>query len=508
MTLVNRVSAFFLLAMAVMLLGYSALMYFVIRHHIYDQFDHDLLASLHSLVAAVEVEDDDVKWQPSDHTISLGDEIHSDEARWIIIDQDQSPVDHSRNLNLDSAPGQFLLHLAAAEPEPSLVEINEAGERTEWRYARRRLAAPYPKPVSERDRDESAAVTVLVARDSSDLQTNLQRLLLLAGLIPLGLWLLAAIFGRRFCRRALEPLRTMSSQARSMTEPQFEIRLPVNSTRDELSDLALAFNELLDRLQAAFDRQHRFTGDAAHQLRSPLTVFLGQIDVALRRPRQPDEYRQTLTILRDQAIELRQMVESLLFLARAAASSIPPDTQPIELTAWLPAYLERWLDHPRASDLSFFPANPVVVQASESLLSQLLDNLISNALKYSPPATPVAVRVVRAGHAAADQVQIEVQDRGPGIAPEDQAALFDPFFRSAQARRSGAPGVGLGLAIASRLAEVLGGRLDCDSKLGQGSTFRLSLPAEPADDTRSRIVPTPMATSAASIPGKPWTNPS
>jgi signal transduction histidine kinase len=303
---------------------------------------------------------------------------------------------------------------------------------------------------------------------------------LLAGLLPIAAWSLAALAGRWSCRQALAPVGQMAELARA-SAGSFRVRFPVGSTHDELSDLSNAFNGLLEQLQAVFERQRRFTGDAAHQLRTPLTVLRGQVDVALRRPRSADEYTQTLTVVQQQTVELQQLVDELLFLARSAVPAGEPTRT--DLAVWLPGYVERWKDSPRAADIALapnelIPDGSVTIRTVPTLLAQLLDNLLNNAIKYSPTGTPIHLSAVRSSAG----VTVTVEDRGLGIAPEDQASLFTPFFRTAQARQSGAPGTGLGLAIAAHLATALGGALHVESQLGSGSRFMATFPA--ADDLR------------------------
>jgi signal transduction histidine kinase len=235
---------------------------------------------------------------------------------------------------------------------------------------------------------------------------------------------------------------------------------------------------LLDRLQDSFERQRRFTGDASHQLRTPLAAMLGQAEVALRHDRTTSEYRSVLERVQDRALELRQIVEMLLFLARADAESSPPPREPLCLRAWVQNYLARWSAHPRAADLKLeLPADDSLdVETNQPLLSQLVDNLLENACKYSLPGSAVTVKLRREGSAVA----LAVEDAGSGIPGEDLPHLFEPFYRSAASRRQGVAGVGLGLAIARRIAGALGGSLEVDSVLGQGSRFTLRLPAIPA----------------------------
>jgi signal transduction histidine kinase len=296
----------------------------------------------------------------------------------------------------------------------------------------------------------------------------------LVSALPLGAWLIAAAAGHWFCRRALQPVLDMSQRARSMTGADFHSRLPVSDTQDELAELAVAFNTLLDRQHRAFEQQQRFTGDAAHELRTPLTVLLGQIEVSLRRPRSAEQYVATLGLLHDQTVQLQKIVESLLFLARAEEDAVLPDCETIALDQWLAVYMHRFAEHPRRADigLSGDDHGACQIRVSTALLARLLDNLIENALKYSVPGSRVDV-IMASNHAEA---VVTVEDQGRGIASEDLAAIFQPFFRSHAARSAGIAGAGLGLAIAARIATACGGRLDCTSELGRGSRFTLRLP--------------------------------
>src|SRR5262249_39168755 len=164
---------------------------------------------------------------------------------------------------------------------------------------------------------------------------------------------------------------------------------------------------------------------------------------------------------------LRQIVESLLFLARAESEVGRPELHPLELAPFVGAHLRNWSGHGRADDLQmdFKPGGEPWVRAHPPLLGQLLDNLLDNAAKYSAPGTPIDVRVWRAG----DHVALAVQDRGLGLSPEDRAHLFEPFYRSAEARRRGYPGVGLGLAVVRRIAAAFGGTIEVQSEPGRGS---------------------------------------
>ena len=479
MTLVDRVSVFFLGALAVILVGYSSVLYYTVQRREYHEFDQRLQSALYVLTAAIEVEQDDVKWQRSDHTIHLGDK--ADEVHWFIAAANGRVVDCSRNLDRIALPDSPIY--AALTTEPSGQEPLPLS-RGPWRTLRVKLIAPEPKHLDEREPDEFDALDVVVALNRTGLESDLRQLAALVCLVPLSFFLAAAAIGRWYCRRALAPVQEMAAQARPLRCAGFDLRLPVPPRRDELADLAVAFNALLDELQVMFQRQQRFTSDAAHQLRTPLTILRGQLDVALRRERTDEEYRDVLYTLRDETEELQGIVEVLLFLARSDDETRPPQLNPLYIDEWLDDYAIRWKTHARAGDLQFDCRNAnAAVLASSALLTQLLDVLVHNALKYSDPGTPVTV-TSQGQHAS---VVLSVVDQGIGIAREEREAIFEPFYRSPAARQTGRAGTGLGLAIAARIASTLHGTIECRAAEPPGSCFLVSLPAteQNRDDERA-----------------------
>ncbi len=469
MKLVNRVSVFFLAALAVVLIVYSVIFYVIVRNRLVQQFEQELHHALNALIAAVEVEPEEVKWQPLEHIIALGAVQGPDEVRWVVIGDGNQVVEQS----LNASPELVALAKAIASDSADRGERETIVPSGDWHFLHQRLVAPAPQR-DERELDEFDELMVVAAHSAAPLNADLHRLLLLVSALPLGAWLIAAAAGHWFCRRALQPVLDMSQQARSKTGADFHSRLPVSDTQDELAELAVAFNTLLDRQHRAFEQQQRFTGDAAHELRTPLTVLLGQIEVSLRRPRSAEQYVATLGLLRDQTVQLQKIVESLLFLARAEEDAVLPDCETIALGQWLSVYMQRWEGHPRRANLRLSGGcqGACQIRASTALLARLLDNLIENALKYSEPGSPVEVSLA-SGDA---EVIVAVEDQGRGIASEDLPSIFNPFFRSRAARTAGIAGAGLGLAIAARIATACGGRLDCTSELGRGSRFTLRLP--------------------------------
>jgi signal transduction histidine kinase len=294
----------------------------------------------------------------------------------------------------------------------------------------------------------------------------------------------------------------MAADARALAATDASGAIPSPGTGDELEDLGRAFNELLAHRHEALERQRRFAGDASHQLRTPLAGLLSLVEVVRRRPRPAEEYEQALDQVRREANRLRQIVESLLFLARWESVAAAPEAEPIDLSSWVPAQLRRWSGHARGADIGCELADgPVRIVAHPPLLAQALENLVDNALKYSDPGTPVTVACRR----EAARSLLIVSDRGCGLSGEEAAAVFEPFYRSPRARRQGRPGVGLGLSVAQRIVHAAGGTIEVQSVPGCGTRFVLRFPAPESPtgaaeaDDRGRVPstrrPDPLPTS-------------
>jgi heavy metal sensor kinase len=298
--------------------------------------------------------------------------------------------------------------------------------------------------------------------------------------------LLAFAAGWFLAERSLAPIAAMSERARTITATNLDARLPVANDRDELGELALVFNELLDRLERAFSELERaysqmrqFIADASHELRTPLAAVRGEVQVALKRPREGEEYRESLGVIHEEAIHMSRIVEDLFTLARADAGERPLDRLPFyldELVAECCRTL-RPLAAEHGVDLAVEPgAGEVEIEGDEGLIRRAVLNLIDNAVKYTEAEGCVRVIVSRDG----DLVHVDVADTGIGIAPADQERIFDRFYRVDRARVRSEGGAGLGLSIVRWAVEAHGGEVAVRSEPGRGTTFSLLLPVAQA----------------------------
>jgi signal transduction histidine kinase len=240
---------------------------------------------------------------------------------------------------------------------------------------------------------------------------------------------------------------------------------------------------MLVRLEDAFERQKRFIADASHEMRTPLTIIKGDIEVALHRPRTAAEYRETLEMVGETTDRLTTLVQELFLLARADNNQYPLQVERFDLVELLAKQVASLKAQALKKDISleFQAPTSLSIEADLDKLARLFLNLIDNGIKYSGCGATVTV----AAQAQAGQARVTVVDTGPGIAPEYLPHLFDRFYRVDKARARGnsnasSSGAGLGLSIAQWLAQAHGGRIEVSSQVGRGTTFTVWLPLQQA----------------------------
>jgi len=328
--------------------------------------------------------------------------------------------------------------------------------------------------------------TTVVARDLEEQAARLRSAAqaLLLG-IPLAL-LVAAGGGYLLARKSLAPVTSMSAKARQISAETLDERIVVANERDELGYLATTLNELLERLQRAFESQRRFMADASHELRTPVAIIQGEADVALGRPdRPPAEYRESIEIMQNAARGLTRIVQNLFLLARTDAGNYPIQKSRFYIDEVVASCVRamRSVAGKKDIELTFEPTFDPVIVADEDLIHRMLLNLIDNAVKFTPDHGRVAIRSERSNGG----LSISIADTGPGVPEADQCRIFERFFRGDRSRRGGASpgatrGAGLGLPIARWIAEAHGGSIVLEHSSEKGSTFRVSLATEPEDD--------------------------
>jgi two-component system OmpR family sensor kinase len=298
------------------------------------------------------------------------------------------------------------------------------------------------------------------------------RLLVLGGALTM-LCAVAAI-GVLLTQRALRPFDRMVAEARGIGRSDLHARLPAPGVADELGRLATALNEMLDRIEQAVDSQRRFTADASHEMRSPLSRLRSELDVTLRRPRTPEEYEEVLRSALQETERLSRLTGELLTLARLDAGEMPDRSEaPVALLPLIEEEVRRLKPEADAREIQLRVAGPpdLAVKGGPETLRLVVANLLQNAVKFTPARGEVLASV----SAHEQEVVLAVSDTGPGICPEDVPRIFDRFYRGSVSRSPDSPGVGLGLAITRAIVQAHGGSIAVDSG-HTGATFLVRLP--------------------------------
>ena len=288
--------------------------------------------------------------------------------------------------------------------------------------------------------------------------------------------LLAALGGYLIVRRAFRPLEHISATADAINEAaDLSRRVEVPAGHNEFSRLALTFNKMFERLERAFEAEARFTADASHELRTPVSVIKSACEYAEKYGETPEEQRETISMIHRQADRMSALIGQLLSITRLDQGTEAAKLVRLDLSALVE---EVCAEQPCPAGRLLTEAEPgVAVLGDKALLTRLLQNLIDNGFKYGRPEGHVWVALRR----TEEEVRLQVRDDGIGIAREDQEKVWQRFYQ-ADPSRTGASGAGLGLSMVWKIAQLHGGHMELESVPGLGSSFTLRLPLPPAEE--------------------------
>ncbi len=331
----------------------------------------------------------------------------------------------------------------------------------------------------------------LILGSPVDPEGQLHRLILTLLFGALVVLVIALAGGYWLADRAMRPVKTITQAARQISETDLSRRLNLGK-EDELGQLADTFDQMLARLQAAFERQRQFTADASHELRTPLTIVNLEANRALTNRRSPEEYKRALSIIQSENEFMTRLVNNLLTLSRMDAGQTVLDLEEMDLSDIALEVIERVAPIAARNEveLSVGDLPELKINGDRQYLSQMITNLVENAIKYTQGAER-RVRVETGWDQSEDKAMgwVRVADNGPGIPAEHQPHLFDRFYQVDKARsrnhehaQGGAQegeassGIGLGLSIVQWIAQAHGGEVMVESQVGKGSSFAVKIP--------------------------------
>ncbi|HEY8460308.1 MAG TPA: heavy metal sensor histidine kinase [Blastocatellia bacterium] len=466
-----RLTLLYVLIFGALLSAFSMSLYALIYKDANDRFDGELAKAARTVATMFHhemIENGQVEEVATAHVIreyqqpNLFLAIFRDD-RLVAANRAQSAESEPAGKHPAAAAAKDFLARAVAGRNPAPATVVSDGP-DEWR-----LAAYAPG-------GEAAEYVIVVAesrRDLIDQMRALRRIFLFS--LP-AMLSVAGLAGYLLARKSLAPIAAMTAQAKRISAENLHERLPVKNEGDELGGLARVFNDLLARIESSFDGMRQFTADASHELRTPLAIIRGEADVALSQDREPEEYRETLAIIHDEARHLSGIVEDMLALARADAGQRQLRLEEFYLDDLVEecVHSARALALNKRLSLNFESSGETAFRGDEDLLRRMVVNLLDNAIKYTPDGGAVTVGLWREN----GLIRLRVADNGIGIPAEAAARVFERFYRVDKARSRAEGGSGLGLPIVKWIAEAHHGSVSLESAPGRGSSFTVSLPAD------------------------------
>lgn len=442
-----RLTIWYLIVIAVLLLVFGAVAYFMLSHYLYQNLDDSLRTRVTELKATLQVEEDVaiVVEEPTELALIYN-------ANGTLLQRFGSNVEFT---NIDG-----LVRQALVGQDSFLTVATTDGQEV------RLYAAAFNANFNTR-------VAIVVGQPTTEIEDVLETFRYILGISGLAIIILAVMGGWFMANRALEPVGHITRTAQEIGESDLSRRINVRS-EDELGRLASTLNRMIARLEAAFNRQRQFTADASHELRTPLAIMQAESTLALSKKRTEDEYRKSLELLSQEIVYMSAIIGKLLFLARSDAGKEPLNIEEVNIKELLSELASDVEVLAKEKGLQFIlsPLENLTIKGDRTKLRQLFLNILENAVRYTPSGGSISCSVVKKGETAI----VDISDTGIGIPPEHLPHIFERFYRVDKARSRAEGGVGLGLAIAKYIAEVHGGRIEVESKVGVGSTFSVALP--------------------------------
>jgi heavy metal sensor kinase len=443
-----RLTVWYLVVIVVLMLGFGILAYFMMSYNLYNNQDDFLRNRMAELQTELQVD--------SNSQIQFSDRP----ADMVMV------FDSNYDLVQSLGPNVQFMNIATLVKRASLGQTQFQDAMTADNQKVRLLAAPANLNTSTR-------VIIIVGRSPADIEETLGTFRKILGFSGLAITIFAAASGVFLSNRVLKPVDKINQAAHEIGESDLSRRIEINS-EDELGRLSGTLNGMFQRLESAFNRQRQFTADASHELRTPLAIIQAESTLALEKGRSEQEYLKSLETVAQESAFMSTILEKLLFLARIDAGREPYSFQEINLHDLLDELSQDMDVLAKEKGLTFTSGRTedLKVIGDKTKLRQLFLNILGNAISYTPTGGTVSYDIYPQKEAAV----VAISDTGIGIPPEHIPFLFERFYRVDKTRSRSEGGSCLGLSIADKIAEAHGGKIEVDSKVGQGSTFRISLP--------------------------------
>jgi two-component system heavy metal sensor histidine kinase CusS len=354
---------------------------------------------------------------------------------------------------------------------PSIFPVASGGKSSQWIGQDYEAQEKLFSLVATSALAGGRAYLVQIAQDRTTDELFEKRFgFLVAAVLVLGMFASAAL-AVTVTKRGLRPLASMTRSLKRVAPERLHERVPPHEWPRELQPVAIAFDEMLDRLEDSFTRLSQFSADLAHELRTPIANIRGEAEVALTRPRSPNEYQAVIESSVAECERLSAIIDNLLFLARAEAAEGQVHRELFDARATVEKIIAYYEAIAEERTVKIQGVGEGMVFADPLLFGRMLSNLIDNALRHTPAGGEIDVSV----RTLPNETEIVVRDSGSGIAAEHLPRVFDRFYRADASRSS--EGSGLGLALVKSIAELHGGSVAIASELNHGTSVTIRFPA-------------------------------
>ncbi|MCK9425628.1 MAG: HAMP domain-containing histidine kinase [Ignavibacteriaceae bacterium] len=457
LTLRNRIAAFNSLATAILILILFVAIYFVVNNTVYEKMDNELREESYEFISEYKIVDGKFIFS---HPFSWAAGGHGNVEVSPIFVQVMSPggsiIQKTSNLLQDS-----LIFQNIPKVEISFSSILNG-----------KPIRQYQAPMT--DMDKKFVGTILIAVPLKEATMVLNKLLVVL-VVAYPIFLIALFtISRSIAGKTIEPIHEVIATAEKITKENLSERIPLPKHKDEIYLLSKNINELLSRLEEALLREKQFTADASHELRTPLSVIQGTLEVLIRKPRTQEQYTAKISDVMKETKRMSDLIDQLLFLARHDNSSMKIFMQPINVENLFEDLKNRYAEILQSKNLVFQKSiqENLIVKAQPSMLLIIIENLLSNAIKYSNSGGTITFLVKMMDR----KIAIQLKDTGVGIKEEQIKNIFNRFFRTEESRNGFSSGMGLGLSIVKKLAELQNISLSVESVSNEGTSFTLLFP--------------------------------
>lgn len=435
--------------------------YIGLRFFLYSNFEELVRTQANLILSDIHVENGSILLEPA----AIRD-LQDDEHFVRLLDTNAQPIVDTSNAP-SSAPGSASSVGSGPIPLNAMLVANAQAGEASVASARTYNGTMVYMTIPVRDR--GTVVGVLQTGASRGDIDELLRILGIVLVFATPLMLAVAVGGGYvLAGSALRPITRITKLAEEIGADDLHSRLNLQLPDDELGRLARTFDAMLGRIDDAFERQRRFTGDAAHEIRTPLSMMRSQVDLALSRPRSSEEYRTAFKEFDDDLVRLTRLVETLLSLARSDTNVLRVEWIRFDLAETVALIADQYADLAEEREIVLRTVTtPTDALLDEDLIIQLLVNLLDNALANTQAGGTITLGCGR----EAAGTHLWVRDTGVGIAPEHQPHVFERFYRVDTGRSRARGGNGLGLAICQAIVDALGGTIELVSEAGRGTSI-------------------------------------